>query len=87
VSVVFLYTYPTLLTQVTPLLRRLCSLESLRAIVTLRYHLPNVEADKEDKIQELRWYTCVTQEQKWLRDAVRASIRPVNLDDDIEMEC
>jgi hypothetical protein len=39
--------------------------------------------NQEDPIQELRWYTCVTQEQRWLRGAVRASIRLVNPDDDI----
>jgi hypothetical protein len=87
VSVVFLYTYPTLLAQVIPLLKRLCSLESLRAIVTLRYHIPNVEADQEDVGQELRWYTCVTPEQQWLRDAVRASTRRKNSMDELELEC
>lgn len=45
-TVIYLYTYPTLLVRLVPLLARLFSAEdggggTLRAVVTLTYHLPN----------------------------------------------
>jgi SAM-dependent methyltransferase len=39
-TVVYLYTYPTLLVRLVPLLARLFALGRLRAVVTLTYHLP-----------------------------------------------
>jgi hypothetical protein len=61
VTVVFLYTYPTLLTKLVPLLARLTEHGNVRAVVTLTYHLPdeNVTLKQVDKENEFRWYTRV----------------------------
>ena len=84
-TVVFLYTYPTLLKKVVPLLKRLCSQEALRAVVTLRYHIPEGVVDREDKANEFQLYTRMS--RSWLSNAVRACAVSTDPDDEIEMEC
>ena len=68
-----------------PLLKRLCSQEALRAVVTLRYHIPDGIVDREDKANEFQLYTRVT--RSWISDAVRACAVAPDPNDDIEMEC
>ena len=57
-SIVFLYTYPTLLMKLLPLLKHLSS-KSIRAIGTLTYHIPNENAviSKEDTEYDIRIYS------------------------------
>ena len=58
-TVVYLYTYPTLLLRLTPLLSQLVHNHQVRAIVTLTYHLPETTA-KPDAIHvehNFRLYT------------------------------
>jgi SAM-dependent methyltransferase len=58
-TVVYLYTYPTLLLRLTPLLSQLVHNHQVRAIVTLTYHLPETTA-KPDSIHvehNFRLYT------------------------------
>ncbi len=85
VTVVFLYTYPTLLEKVVPLLKRLCLQEALRAVVTLRYHIPGGVVDREDKENEFQLYTRMS--RSWLSNAVRACAVTTDPNDEIEMEC
>ena len=82
---VFLYTYPTLLEKVVPLLKRLCLQEALRAVVTLRYHIPGGVVDREDKENEFQLYTRMS--RSWLSNAVRACAVTTDPNDEIEMEC
>jgi SAM-dependent methyltransferase len=58
-TVVYLYTYPTLLHKLTPLLARLIQQHKVRAIVTLTYHLPETIAipDAINVEHHLRLYT------------------------------
>jgi hypothetical protein len=61
-TVVFLYTYPTLLVKLVPLLDRLTDgSHKVRAVVTLTYHLPEGEAkiEKENTKYDLRMYTRI----------------------------
>mmetsp|Transcript_13221 Transcript_13221/g.21903 ORF Transcript_13221/g.21903 Transcript_13221/m.21903 type:complete len:246 (-) Transcript_13221:168-905(-) len=62
VTVVYLYTYPTLLIKLVPLLEMLGNNNNVRAIVTLTYHLPNehVVLEKENIDHEFRQYSRVT---------------------------
>jgi hypothetical protein len=60
VSVVYLYTYPTLLNKLVPLLA--CLFEKrARAVVTLTYHLPDTVCTigKVDTDHDFRLYTNV----------------------------
>jgi len=63
VSCIFLYTYPTLLVKLVPLLSRLTKEGRLRAVVTLTYHLKDEDAhfvvDRADPEHDLRLYTTV----------------------------
>lgn len=63
VTVIFLYTYPTLLDQLIPLLAYLMNLKNtkLRAVVTLTYHIPltNCNIYKTDPINNLCWYSTI----------------------------
>lgn len=84
----FLYTYPTLLEKLLPLLKRLCTHEDLRAIVTLRYHIPDFTPDRADEENELNFYTSLSNSR--VRDAVRAcvtSVAPSDPEDDMVFEC
>ena len=56
VTVVFLYTYPTLLVKTVPLLDKLCSHGNVRAVVTLRYHLGDEIVEREDTEHEFQLY-------------------------------
>jgi hypothetical protein len=91
VTVVFLYTYPTLLEKLMPLLKSLCTHEDLRAIVTLRYHIPGFTPDRADEENELNLYTTLS--TSLVRDAVRAcvapatSVAPSDPEDDLVFEC
>jgi hypothetical protein len=51
-TVVYLYTYPTLLIQLIPLLSRLFEIGRLRAVVTLTYHIHNLQHGAD-----LKWIT------------------------------
>ena len=59
VTVIYLYTYPTLLMSLIPLLNRLTGLGHVRAIVTLTYHLPGDVAtcEKRDEQHDLQLYS------------------------------
>jgi len=60
VTIVFLYTYPTLLTRLVPLLSAL-GRYNLRAVITLTYHLPEhqVVLEEVDQEHELQIYSRV----------------------------
>jgi uncharacterized membrane protein YdfJ with MMPL/SSD domain len=58
-TIVFLYTYPTLLTQLIPLLCYLMKYGKVRSLVTLTYHLPthaDLEVYRVDNVNNLQWY-------------------------------
>lgn len=57
-TVVFLYTYPTLLQSLVPILARL---PNVRACVTLTYHLPHATVVQQDDQNDLRLYSTVTE--------------------------
>lgn len=62
VTVVYLYTYPTLLVRLAPLLIRLFVKGNLHAVITLTYHLQDVDrvtVKKVDKEYDLRLYTRI----------------------------
>lgn len=63
-TVVFLYTYPTLLAKLVPLLERLTDgSHNVRAVVTLTYHLPQdvSKREMEDRKQDFCMYTRIKQ--------------------------
>jgi hypothetical protein len=69
-TVVYLYTYPTLLIQLLPLLSLLFEIGQLRAVVTLTYHIDNLQQrtdqrwttklDRVDEQLDLCLYTNVS---------------------------
>lgn len=60
-TIAFLYTYPTLLTRLIPILSELMKKGKLRAVGTLTYHLPpeNVELAKKDDEHDIQIYSKV----------------------------
>ena len=61
-TVVFLYTYPTLLAKLVPLLECLTDRSNnVRAIVTLTYHLPEgvAKIENENREHDFRMYTRI----------------------------
>jgi SAM-dependent methyltransferase len=61
VTVVFLFTYPTLLKKLVPLLERLMEQEKVSKVVTLTYHLPDdvVTVGRLDEKNDFRLYTRI----------------------------
>jgi hypothetical protein len=61
VTIVFLYTYPTLLVSLVPLLRELLQSGQVRAVVTLTYHLPSDTAtvESKDDVHDFQLYSRI----------------------------
>jgi hypothetical protein len=61
VTVIYLYTYPTLLQKLVPLLRELTHSGQVRTIVTLTYHLPRdiATVERKDEKHELQLYSRI----------------------------
>ena len=55
VTVIYLYTYPTLLVQLIPLLSQLFQIGRLRAVVTLTYHIHQLRQSTSTCSDELEW--------------------------------
>ena len=60
-TVIFLYTYPTLLVKLIPLLACLTEFHNVRAVVTSTYHLPEdqVETEQINSEHDFRLYSKV----------------------------
>lgn len=66
-TIIFLYTYPTLLYQLIPLLIYLMKYGKLRSIITLTYHLPilsDIEVYHIDNVNDFQWYRMTTTQNK-----------------------
>jgi hypothetical protein len=61
VTVIYLYTYPTLLQTLVPLLRELTHSGQVRAVVTLTYHLSSdiATVERKDERHELQLYSRI----------------------------
>lgn len=66
VTCIFLYTYPTLLRALVPLLEALSNRFKARRIITLTYHLDELMATLVDSNEEfdLRCFSCVRRERE-----------------------
>jgi SAM-dependent methyltransferase len=62
VTIIFLYTYPTLLLKLIPILSWLFRFGNLRGVVSLTYHIPdkyNATINKYDPTSDLKLYTNI----------------------------
>jgi predicted ATPase len=60
-TVIYLYTYPTLLQNLVPLLRELTKSGQVRAVVTLTYHLSSdiATVESKDETHEFQLYSRI----------------------------